>query len=268
MLFAAMRTCRKRVEFDYTPYLGPNYKDTCIRPKHLSTFVSNHSSWLDVPILISHFRTAFASKKTFRKVPVFGLIVQALGCIFISRGASLEKRNKIVEQIGERQQIIEHLGEYPPICIFPEGGTSNGSYLMQFKRGAFASLRAVKPVVLKYKWCNLSPAWDIVPFLPLAIMQFCLFDFKCDVIELPEFVPNDYLFETHADKGADKWEIYAWAIRDAMSKAGELEMNDEPFRDKMHYEVVLGFKKERNNKPEQEPLLLEHADKNYGGHDN
>lgn len=103
MFLAGMITFRKRVDFDYTPYLGPNYMETTKTPKHVSTIVSNHASWLDVPILIWHFRAAFASKKTFRKLPIFGLIVQALGCIFISRGATVEKRNKVVEQIGERQ---------------------------------------------------------------------------------------------------------------------------------------------------------------------
>lgn len=103
MFLAGMITFRRRVDFDYTPYLGPNYNETTNPPKHVSTIVSNHSSWLDVPILIWHFRAAFASKKTFRKLPIFGLIVQALGCIFISRGATQEKRDKVVEQIGERQ---------------------------------------------------------------------------------------------------------------------------------------------------------------------
>jgi hypothetical protein len=32
------------------------------------------------------------------------------------------------------------------------------------------------------------------------------------------FLPNEYLFETHKDKGKDKWEIFAWAVRDAMAK--------------------------------------------------
>jgi lysophosphatidylcholine acyltransferase / lyso-PAF acetyltransferase len=95
--FGGMRTSRTVIDYDYTSFLGPNYKETQVEPKHLSTLISNHSSWLDVSILISHFRAAFASKKTFRNIPVFGLLVQALGCIFISRGASLEKRNKIVE---------------------------------------------------------------------------------------------------------------------------------------------------------------------------
>lgn len=38
--------------------------------------------------------------------------------------------------------------------------------------------------------------------------------------ELPLFVPNDYLFEKHKDKGTEKWEIIAWAVRDAMAKVG------------------------------------------------
>jgi len=79
------------------------------------------------------------------------------------------------------------MGQFPPICIFPEGGTSNGNQIMSFKRGAFASLRAIKPTVLKYYPGILSPAWDVIPFLPLAIMQFSLFYFRCDVYDLPTF---------------------------------------------------------------------------------
>ena len=41
--------------------------------------------------------------------------------------------------------------------------------------------------------------------------------------EMPEFTPNDYLLEHHADKGTESWEIYAWAVRDAMAKASGLK---------------------------------------------
>jgi hypothetical protein len=129
---------------------------------------------------------------------------------------------------------------------------------MAFKRGAFASERAMKPVVLKYIWSTLSPAWEVIPFMPLAIMQFSLFYVKCEVVELPIFIPNDYLFENHANKGRERWEIIAWAVREAMSSASGLPKNEQPFRDKMNYEVILGYKKDRKNKedkPEQEPLL-------------
>lgn len=93
------------------------------------------------------------------------------------------------------------MGEYPPICIFPEGGTSNGKYLLAFKRGAFSSLRTVKPVVIKYEYGVMSPAFDVIPFFSLIIMQLSVFNIKAVVYELPAFVPNQYLFNTHKDKG-------------------------------------------------------------------
>jgi len=43
---------------------------------------------------------------------------------------------------------------------------------------------------------------------------------------LPPLMPNEYLFNEHKDKGNEKWEILAWAVRDAMSQAGPLGLND------------------------------------------
>jgi len=43
---------------------------------------------------------------------------------------------------------------------------------------------------------------------------------------LPPMMPNEYLFNEHKDKGEEKWEIFAWAVRDAMSLAGPLEKNE------------------------------------------
>ena len=53
---------------------------------------------------------------------------------------------------------------------------------------------------------------------------------------MPDFQPNDYLFEAHSDKGAERWEIYAWALRDAMSKVGRLGTSDMPLKIKVQYE--------------------------------
>ena len=158
---------------------------------------------------------------------------------------------------------MEEEGDYPPVVIFAEGGTSNGRYLLQFKRGAFAGLHAVKPVVIRYSYGIFSPSYDIGPFFPLLIMALCLnCDTKCELIELPLFVPNNYLFTTHAEKvihgahgspekdaeknsGTQKWEIYAWAVREVMSMASGFIKNDQPLRDKLHYEETLGYLKPR-----------------------
>jgi hypothetical protein len=63
-----------------------------------------------------------------------------------------------------------------------------------------------------------SPAWDVLPFLPLCFMQLSLFYCATvTVTELPPFQPNEWLFTHHADKGKEKWEIFAWATREVMA---------------------------------------------------
>ena len=51
--------------------------------------------------------------------------------------------------------------------------------------------------------------------------------------ECPIFIPNDYLYETHKDKGNEKWEIYAWAIRDIFSKASGKPKLDVALKEKL-----------------------------------
>ena len=80
----------------------------------------------------------------------------ALGCIFISRGGSAEELQKIVDEIDERQRMIEDFGEFPPVIIFPEGGTSNSSCILPFKKGAFLGMRAVKPIFVRYRFGTMS----------------------------------------------------------------------------------------------------------------
>ena len=50
-------------------------------------------------------------------------------------------------------------GLYPPLNIFAEGCTTNGSKLIKFKKGAFFSLRGVAPVVINYS----TPDYGIDP---------------------------------------------------------------------------------------------------------
>ena len=96
---------------------------------------------------------------------------------------------------------------------------------------------------LKYHYDLISPSWEIMEFLPLLVLQcsWCLL--RCKLHIMPDFQPNEYLFKTHADKGAERWEIYAWAVRDAMMKAGHFESNDQPLKLKMQYEKYMRMEK-------------------------
>jgi len=46
------------------------------------------------------------------------------------------------------------------------------------------------------------------------------------LIELPAFQPNEYLYTKHADKGKERWEIFAWAVRAAMADAANMMVSD------------------------------------------
>lgn len=47
---------------------------------------------------------------------------------------------------------------FPPILIFPEGTTTNGHCLIDFKRGAFVPAVTVQPIVIKYPCHHYNPA--------------------------------------------------------------------------------------------------------------
>jgi hypothetical protein len=72
----------------------------------------------------------------------------------------------------------------------------------------------------------VNPAWDTIPFFPLAFMMLSFGTYTCEMIHLPPFQPNEYLFETFKDKGEEKWEIYAWAMREIIAEVGNFKKSD------------------------------------------
>ena len=63
--------------------------------------------------------------------------------------------------------------------------------------------------------------------------------FTIEVHRLPPFQPNEYLYEKFKDKGSDKWEVFAWAVRQSMSKFGNLKLTSQTNSDKMLYKTFL-----------------------------
>ena len=41
-------------------------------------------------------------------------------------------------------------GLYPKLIIYAEGGTTNGTHIVKFKKGAFHGLNSVTPKVIEY----------------------------------------------------------------------------------------------------------------------
>ena len=123
--------------------------------------ISNHSSWLDIIILGSTFKTTFLSKIEVSKWPIIGKITTAVDMLFINRG---EKDAAAKAVAG----ISEFLSNNRNVTIFPEGTSSGGEKLLKFKPRLFASCQEtrspVQCVIIKYPHKNkkIHPS---VPFV-------------------------------------------------------------------------------------------------------
>ena len=58
--------------------------------------------------------------------------------------------------IQQRLHEIEQ-GLFPPLIFNAEGGTTNGTSLLKFKKGAFVNLGAIQPKIIHYE----SPFLDL-----------------------------------------------------------------------------------------------------------
>lgn len=93
-------------------------------------YVSNHMSWLDVPVLGTLLPSVFVAKGDIEKWPVMGLISQIGRTIFVSRQRSTTGR--------ERDEMIRRMVEGDNLVLFPEGTSSDGSRVLPFMSAFFA----------------------------------------------------------------------------------------------------------------------------------
>ena len=105
-------------------------------------FVSNHLSWLDVPILASllaHFR--FVAKAEIARWPFFGSVFRAVGTVYIERKnqkAAFESYRAAAARIQRGASVV----------VFPEGTRGTSYALRPFKKGPFVlAISAQAPIV-------------------------------------------------------------------------------------------------------------------------
>jgi len=108
--------------------------------------VSNHVSWLDIPVIASQRHLYFLSKAEVGEWPLIGSLARAVGTLFIKRGSG-ESGNK-AREIAARLQLGH------TVLVFPEGTTTDGTSLRRFFPQLFdAPLQAdipVQPLAIRY----------------------------------------------------------------------------------------------------------------------
>jgi len=109
-------------------------KENIPKVKSNLVVVSNHQGNFDIPIYISclPFSVGFIAKDELKKLPIIGIWMNALDCIFINRKRLRESSKKIYERIHQKDKN--------PIFIFPEGTRSKGPQMGPFKPGSLKLL--------------------------------------------------------------------------------------------------------------------------------
>lgn len=92
------------LDFDYSYYLGEGYRekgkaDDERKIKHLSTYVSNHTSWMDMLVLFKHVQPAYTPSMEFKNAPIVSGLADNLDSIYVARGGSEEKRAQALAAI-------------------------------------------------------------------------------------------------------------------------------------------------------------------------
>nr|WP_294509710.1 lysophospholipid acyltransferase family protein [uncultured Rhodopila sp.] len=99
-------------------------------------FVSNHSSWIDVPVVGGVLEGCFVSKDDVARWPIISVIARLGRTVFVSRARASTGR--------ERDAMRDTLRGGDKLILFPEGTSSDGSRVLPF-RSSFFALAEAKP---------------------------------------------------------------------------------------------------------------------------
>ena len=124
-------------------------------------FVSNHSSWVDVPVIGGVLPAAFVAKGEIDRWPVVRTIARLGRTVFVSRqrGSTARERDAMQAVLARGDNLI----------LFPEGTSSDGSRVLPFRSSFFAVAEGkgiadpnrrplIQPVSVVYDRLNGLPA--------------------------------------------------------------------------------------------------------------
>ena len=113
--------------------------------------VANHISWLDIIVIQSIKPCIFVAKSDVASWPLFGWVAQMTGTIFIKRDKISDIKKALKKM---KRRLIKR-----SVCIFPEGTSTNGRYLLPFKSNLFQSSidtqKSILPLCLRYEQKNI-----------------------------------------------------------------------------------------------------------------
>lgn len=100
--------------------------------------ISNHTSWLDIPVLSTIAPLSFVSKEEVKSWPFVSILAKLQRSLFINRLRRADTRKKANE-------IFSRLSEGDVLVLFGEGTSTDGNRVLPFKSSLFASVLPSTP---------------------------------------------------------------------------------------------------------------------------
>lgn len=129
-------------------------------------FACNHVSYLDITVLGALLPASFVAKAEVARWPFFGLLAKLQRTVFVERNArrAVDQRDEMTRRLEARDRLI----------LFPEGTSSDGNRVLQFKSALFSVAEkrphgeplTVQPVSIAYtKLDGLAMGRYLRPFV-------------------------------------------------------------------------------------------------------
>lgn len=108
------------------------HQDGAVRRKTPVLLVANHISWMDIIVFSSLAPLSFVAKQEVSTWPFVKLLAKAQRTIFVNRERRTDS-HKTAKEISER------LDDGDCIVLFPEGTSSDGNRVLEFKSALFGA---------------------------------------------------------------------------------------------------------------------------------
>ena len=227
LFFGNISVEKKEIKYAeiYKKYLGDDYDFENDSTEEPSFYISNHLGFLEIAVYIKEYAVSVLITIETQKIPGLGGFLTELGCQFLNR-PDKQSRDDALKFISERQSqdVIKTI-------VFPEGSTTNGKYILPFKKGVFMNLKAFKPLITFHlDGCICSTNRVLFFFRLLATFRT-----KCVYAELPIIKPTNFMFENFSTMGKEKWEIYMNVVNKIYSEIGGFIQSKMGHRDRTLY---------------------------------
>lgn len=140
--------------------------------KQTGLWVSNHVSWMDIPVIGCLAPVGFLSKAEVAKWPIVGKLAARTGTLFIQRGGN-SAAAKAIETMGL------HLDHDHSVLFFPEGTTTDGAHVRTFHPRLFSAAidheRWIQPVSIRY-FDSQGKLSTVAPFIGDSTFQSSFWD--------------------------------------------------------------------------------------------